>query len=86
MRDRLAGLQNGPDGGALKAWAIVPGDTAIEPLPVGIYVGTGGNVTLRAVGSSVDVTYRNLPDGSYIAVRARFIRASSTAQNLIAEA
>lgn len=38
------------------------------------------------VAGAADVTYRNLPDASYIAVRARFVRATgTTAINLIAE-
>ena len=69
-------------------FAVVPHDT--QPLPVvpkGIYVGTGGSVTLRGVGGAADVVYRNLPDASYIAVRASHVRASgTTASDMIAEA
>ncbi len=70
------------------AYAVVPSDTvALNPLPRGIYVGTGGTVVLRPVGSSADVTYRNLPDASYIAVRVSHIRATgTTALNMVAEA
>ena len=39
------------------------------------------------VDGNEDVTYRNLPDASYIAVRASYVRASgTTATDLIAEA
>lgn len=56
-------------------------------IPKGIYVGTGGDVVLRGIDGAADVTYRNLPDASYIAVRARHVRATgTTAANLIAEA
>lgn len=73
---------------ARTAKAVVPSDTvALDPVPRGIYVGTGGDVTIRAVGSVADVTYRNLSDASYIAVRATHVRATgTTALNLIAEA
>jgi hypothetical protein len=70
-------------------YAITPSDTVELPIvPKGIYVGGGGDVTLRGVGvGAVDVTYRNLADGSYIAVHARFVRATgTTATSLIAEA
>ena len=44
-------------------------------------------MTLRGVEGDADVTYRNLPNASYIAVRARFVRATgTTASNLVAEA
>ena len=69
-------------------FAILPSDTVPLPdLPKGIYVGTGGDVTLRGINAAADVTYRNLPDASYIAVRARFVRATgTTATALIGEA
>lgn len=69
-------------------FAIVPDDDAELPaIPKGIYVGSGGDVTLRGVDASVDVTYRNLPDASYIAVRARYVRAAgTTAGDLVGEA
>ncbi|WP_455566033.1 spike base protein, RCAP_Rcc01079 family [Novosphingobium panipatense] len=52
-----------------------------------MYVGTGGDIVLRGVDGQTDVTYRNLPDASYVAVRALFVRATgTTAADLIAEA
>ena len=69
-------------------FAVTPHDT--DPLPVvpkGSDVGRGGTVTLRGVAATADVTYRNLPDASYIAVRASHVRATgTTASSLIAEA
>ena len=69
-------------------YAIVPDDLAPLPVvPKGIYVGTGGDVTLRGVEGGEDVVYRNLPDASYIAVRASHVRDSgTTAADLIGEA
>ncbi|MDR6788266.1 hypothetical protein J2Y58_001624 [Sphingomonas sp. BE138] len=84
-------FQNSSDSAAAPAtapFAIVPDDANPLPnVPKGIYVGTGGTITLRGVGGTEDVTYRNLPDASYVAVRALFVRATgTTAANLIAEA
>ena len=69
-------------------YAITPHDANELPvIPKGIYVGTGGDVVLRSVDGAADVTYRNLPDASYIAVRAKYVRATgTTAADLIAEA
>lgn len=69
-------------------FAIQPDDVAALPsVPKGIYVGTGGTVVLCGVGGGADVTYRNLPDASYIAVRAQFVRATgTTAADLVGEA
>lgn len=73
---------------ATAPYALTPSDTVPLPtVPRGIYVGSGGDVTLCGVGATADVTYRNLPDASYIAVRAAYVRATgTTAANLIAEA
>ncbi|MGN5374573.1 spike base protein, RCAP_Rcc01079 family [Sphingomonas hankookensis] len=79
--DELSAPSNAP-------FAVVPHDSNELPIvPKGIYVGTGGDVTLRGVRGVADVTYKNLPDASYIAVRARYVRATgTTASNLIGEA
>ncbi|WP_404479910.1 hypothetical protein [Novosphingobium sp. BL-52-GroH] len=68
-------------------FAIVPSDSqALALVPKGIYVGTGGDVVLRGVDGTADVTYRNLPDASYVAVRAAFVRATgTTASDLVGE-
>lgn len=88
MHDRFQNLRDQIDAPARAAFAIVPHDAnELSILPKGIYVGTGGDVVLRAVDSDADVTYRNLANGSYIGVRVQFVRATgTTAQHLIAEA
>lgn len=69
-------------------YSIVPSDTdALTLVPKGIYVGTGGDVVVRGVDGEADVTYRNLPDASYVAVRALYVRATgTTASDLVGEA
>jgi hypothetical protein len=64
---------------ARNAFAITPHATnEIDPLPKAIYVGTGGNITLRTVDGSADVLLKNVASGQIIDVRARFIRTSGT--------
>lgn len=77
-----------PSAPSTAPFAIVPHDTdPLAVVPKGIYVGRGGAVTLRGFNAVADVTYANLPDASYIAVRASHVRATgTTAANLIAEA
>jgi len=71
-----------------RPYSVTPHDGDPLPLvPKGLYVGTGGDVTLRGLDAESDVTYRNLPDASYIAVRVSHVRATgTTASDLIAEA
>ncbi|MGY6637337.1 MAG: spike base protein, RCAP_Rcc01079 family [Erythrobacter sp.] len=70
---------------AKAAFAITPDDTAELPVtPRAIFIGTGGDLVLRAVDSDADVIFANLPNGAILPVRARAIRASgSTAANIV---
>lgn len=87
-RDRFAQTSDSLLSSARAPFTVIPDDTApLTLVPKGIYVGTGGDVTLRGIDAGADVTYRNLPDASFIAVRASHVRATgTTATDLIAEA
>ncbi len=68
-----------------RPFPITPHATAeIDPLPKAIYVGTGGDIVLRGVDSAVDVTFKSVPSGAILDVRAQYIRvAGTTAANLV---
>lgn len=60
-------------------FAIAPDDAAELPVATkAIFIGTGGDVTLRLVADEEDVAFRNLASGSILDVRVRAIRASGT--------
>lgn len=88
MPDTFVTMGDSPELPSRIPFMITPDDVAPLPQVVkGIFVGTGGNVVLRGVGAVSDVTYRNLPDASYIGVRASFVRATgTTATDLVGEA
>lgn len=66
-------------GTARNVKAVTPHNTtALNPIPTALYVGTGGDVVLRARGDSTDVTFSNVPDGSHIFVEAQYVRATNT--------
>ena len=69
------------DSPATNHFAITPADTNLAVTPRAIYVGGDGNVVVRDQ-NDVDVTYAALA-GSYIMIRAKQVRASSTATGLI---
>ena len=78
MSDRFENV-NGLADPARQAFAITPHATnEIDPLPKAMFVGTGGNIVGRPVGSSADVTFKNLADGQILDVRFQYIRASGT--------
>ena len=82
MPDPYTTLFNGVSDPGTRAAAIVPSDTVDLPdIPKGIYVGTGGNITMIGVGAPVGatgVTWKNVPAGSLIPFRARRILATGT--------
>ncbi|GAA4223185.1 hypothetical protein GCM10022253_33400 [Sphingomonas endophytica] len=88
MPDKFQNSADSASAPATAPYAIQPDDVVPLPsIPRGIYVGGGGTLVLRGVEGSEDVAYRNLPDASYVAVRALYVRATgTTATNLIAEA
>ena len=64
---------------AREAFAITPHATnEVDPLPKALFVGTGGNITLRAADGGADVIFKNVASGQILDVRARFVRASGT--------
>jgi len=79
MADRFDNQLDSLSQPARLAFAITPHATnEIDPLPKAIYVGSGGNVTLRSIDGTADIVLRNVASGQIIDVRARYIRASGT--------
>jgi len=68
---------------ARTAFDITPGATELAVIPKAIYVGGTGTIVLRAVDSSADVTFQNVPSGFILDVRAQFVKAGTTATGLI---
>ena len=77
--DNYAPNADSPSSPARDCFAIAP-DDALELTAVtkAIYVGTGGDVVLRAVESVSDVTFRNVPSGAILDVRVAAIRSIGT--------
>ena len=73
-------------GSSVNPYPIVPHDTSPLPVvPKAIYVGTAGDVVLRGIGSTADVTFKNCPAGSELMVRASHVSATgTTASDLVA--
>ena len=79
MADQFQTLADSVSGPATRAAAVVPHDVdALPEIPKALYVGTGGTVTLRGVSGGEDVAFQNVASGSYLLVRAQYVRATGT--------
>lgn len=64
---------------ATHAFAITPDNsTAITFATRAIYVGTGGDITLRGANSPADVLLKAVPTGSVLPIRTKYVRATGT--------
>ena len=79
MADRFESQIDSLTQPARNAFTITPhASNEIDPLPKALFVGNGGNVTLRAADGGADVVFKNVPSGGYLMVRARYVRATGT--------
>lgn len=83
MTDPFSNVADAPSAPATRLVAIVPHDTSpLSDVPKALYVGTGGTIVLAGV-SGGDATLLNVPDGTILPIRARFVRASGTTAQAI---
>ncbi len=68
------------------AASITPNDSADLPdLSRGIFVGTGGALTVRLLDASADVVFANIPNGTLLPISVRRVMVTgTTASGLIA--
>jgi hypothetical protein len=86
MSDAFSGVADAPYAPATHAVAIQPHDVnPLADIPKGLFVGTGGTITMQGVRGTGDQVWKNVPSGAVLPFRARFIRATgTTAADLLA--
>ena len=85
MADNFANEFSGLNSPGYHAVAITPNDGANLATDVrGIYVGVGGDIKVDVSGGETAITFKNVPQGSVLAVRVTKVYATGTAAtNLI---
>ena len=79
MADQFQYLADQVSAPATRAAAVVPHDANPLPdVPKALFVGTGGNLTMRGAGGGADQLFRNVPSGSVLPFRALYVRATGT--------
>ena len=86
MTDFFSSSADSVSAPARRAVAVVPHDTDPLPdIPKALYVGGGGAIAMRGVDGAADQLWKNVPAGSVLPFRARWIRATgTTATDLLA--
>lgn len=83
MADPFRRPYAGSDPG-VQALAITPHATSeVDPIPRAVYVGGGGNLVVRLMNDTTDVTFVAVPAGTLLPIRPRYVRATSTATNIV---
>ena len=68
-----------PLGSASHAAAVTPSDAVeLTAIPRALYVGVGGDLTVRLADSTADVLFKNVSSGQVLDIQARFIKATGT--------
>ena len=77
--DPFVSFADHPTAPAQTCFQVTPDDVADLPaVTKAIYVGTAGDLTLRMTNNATDVTFRNIPAGFILDVRAIAVRATGT--------
>ena len=77
--DNFANNSDAIDAPATRAVVVVPHDVnAVPDIPKALYVGTGGDITMRGVRGTSDQLWRNVPSGAIVPFRAQYVRATGT--------
>lgn len=79
MADAFAGAADAVFAPATRGVTVAPHDVnALVDVPKALFVGVGGDLVVRGVNDTADVTFKNVGAGSVLPIRARFVRATGT--------
>ena len=79
MADSFANSADSVSAPATRAIAVSPSDSvALTDIPKALYVGTGGTITARGPADTADQVWKNVPSGSVLPFRARYVRVTGT--------
>ena len=84
MTDRYDNYAPSLESPALHAFSIAPSDTAdMEEVTRAVYIGQAGDIH-AVLASGASVTFKNLPSGATLAIRARrILQAGTTATAIV---
>ena len=79
MPDSYSSGSNSLDAPARQAAAVTPHDTnELSAHARSLFIGTGGDVVAVLTGDTDAVTFKNVPSGTVLPVRAKIVKSTST--------
>jgi hypothetical protein len=79
MADKFSQAADQVSAPATRAVSVTPHDgNALADIPKALFVGTGGDITMRGVAGAADSVWKNVPSGSIVPFRAQYVRAAGT--------
>ena len=69
---------------ARKGVAVTASDATLIPVTRSLYVGTGGNLTVRMAEDQTNVTFANVPAGVFPVQVDRVLATGTTAADIVA--
>lgn len=65
-----------------RALALTEASADLTERPAALYIGTGGTLVVQ-FGNGTDVSYQNIPDGSWLAISPTRISTASTVSGIV---
>ncbi len=79
MADQFSNSADAVWAPATGAVAVTPHDSnAITDVPKALFVGSGGTIVMRGAAGGSDQSWKNVPSGTILPFRARYVRATGT--------
>ena len=79
MADPFEGAVDSTSAPATRAVPVVPHDAnPLTDVPKALFVGTGGDLTMRGLNDVADTVWKNVPSGAELSFRASHVRATGT--------
>lgn len=74
-------MQSGP---AMKFTAVTPSDVTELPSVRGLWIGTSGDLVVDDGYGNIDITFKNVPDGTLIPIAVLRVKDATTAADIVA--
>jgi hypothetical protein len=84
MSDEFSNVADTVSSPSTRGVAVTPDDSLpLANIPKALFIGEAGDLVMRGVHDTADLTFKNLAAGSILPFRAQFVRATGTTADSI---